>query len=161
MILLERVDKKKEMLRTPDKTVTKDPENPESIRYSLTIKAPCERVFAALTKSQIIDEWGAGPARVQAHRHGIYSLWDGEMFGNIYEIEPFSHLMHTLRERRWPPQYQDSLVVWQLQECERGTLLEMKHSDLPDHRIREIHKDGWGEYFLGPLKAWLEKEQRR
>ena len=128
----------------------------EDIRYSLTIRAGLPAVFDALTVSRIIDDWGGGPARVQARVNGRYSLWDGEMYGAIKEIEYPTRLVHTLREEICDSQYLDSLVSWTLEECDRGTLLSLTHAGLPTRRIREIHNDGWGEYFLGPLKVHLE-----
>lgn len=128
----------------------------EDIRYELTIKASPAAVFDALVDARVIDEWGGGPARVQARPNGRYSLWDGEMFGTVKEIEYPRRLVHTLREEQWDEAYFDSLVTWTLEETERGTLLTLNHSGLPTRKIREIHNDGWGEYFLGPLKVHLE-----
>ena len=52
-----------------------------TLRYSSPIK-----VFRALTDSNEINKWGGGPSRVQARVHGDYSLWDGDIYGSIREI---------------------------------------------------------------------------
>jgi len=131
-------------------------EKVEDIVQTELIRAPIVTVFRAMTDARIIDEWGGGPARVQARVGGKYSLWDGEMNGTIKEIE-FPHLLiFTWREEVWDKDISDTLVRWSLEEHERGTRLYVNHSGLPGRRIREIHNDGWGEYFLGPLKAYLE-----
>ncbi len=123
----------------------------ESIRSSLV------DVFRAMTVSKVIDDWGGGPARVQPRVNGKYSLWDGEMSGLIKEIDFPHRLSYTLREASWDSSQLDSLVAWELEEGPRGTRLTLRHSGLPTRRIREIHNEGWGEYYLGPLKAYLEK----
>ena len=134
----------------------RSPEKIADISHELTIRAPISAVFDALTVARIIDDWGGGPARVQAKTNGRYSLWDGEMHGTIKEIEYPRRLVHTFREESWGESYLDSLVSWTLEETERGTLLSLRHSGLPTRKIREIHNEGWGEYFLGPLKVHLE-----
>ena len=125
------------------------------------IRAPIAEVFEAMTVSRIIDEWGGGPARVQARVNGRYSLWDGEMYGTIREIVYPVRIVYTLREESWDEGQLDSLVTWELKESDRGTEISLRHTGLPSRKIREIHNDGWGEYFLGPLKAYLEKKGSR
>lgn len=132
---------------------------PEIVQSEL-IRATIEDVFNAMTVARIVDEWGGGPARIQAKVNGKYSLWDGEMHGTIKEIEFPRILVYTMREERWDPSYPDSLVQWTLEEAPRGTILNLHHSGLPARKIREIHNDGWSEYFLGPLKAYLESVRR-
>lgn len=120
------------------------------------IRRPIREVFDALTVSRIIDDWGGGPARVQAKPGGRYILWDGEMNGIICEVDYPRKLVHTLREESWDPSYKDSMVTWTLRELDRGTELTLIHAGLPNRKIREAHREGWGEYFIGPLKAYLE-----
>lgn len=132
----------------------------EDIVQTEVIRASRKDVFRALTDSRFIDEWGGGPARVQARPNGRYSLWDGEMFGIVREAELPARFVHTLREASWDEGILDSLVTWTLTDHPRGTELTLRHSGLPDRRTRDIHEDGWGEYFLGPLKAYLERNKR-
>jgi len=128
----------------------------EEIHQTELIRAPIVDVFRAFTVSRIVDEWGGGPARIQARLNGKYSLWDGEMFGVIKEYEFPRLLGYTLREASWEKSCPDSYVVWHFEEGERGTCIDLLHTNLPTKKIREIHNDGWGEYFIGPLKAHLE-----
>ena len=123
------------------------------------IRAPIAEVFRAMTVPRIVDDWGGGPARIQDRTNGRYSLWDGEMSGVIREIEFPRRLVYTLRELSWDADCPDSLVSWELTETDRGTRLELVHSGLPTRRIREAHREGWGDYYLGPLKAYLEKRK--
>jgi len=130
------------------------------IKIIQSIRAPISEVFHAITVARMVDEWGGGPARIQAKVNGKYSLWDGEMHGTIKEIEFPRKLIHTFRELRWEDNYLDSLVTWQFREISRGTELSLCHTGLPTRKIRESHNEGWGEYYLGPLKAYLEYRHR-
>ncbi len=127
-----------------------------SIYYKLTIKAEPAKVFEALSIAAIIDEWGGGPARVQAKIDGEISLWDGEIYGNIREIEWPSRLVHTLRHKDWLAHKMESLVSWRLESVSRGTLVQMEHKDIPSRKLRDIQNELWAASFLGPLKAYLE-----
>ncbi|MBX7057957.1 MAG: SRPBCC domain-containing protein [Leptospirales bacterium] len=128
----------------------------KDIEHEVTIRSTLPRVFDALTSSRVIDEWGGGPARVQARLNGRISLWDGEICGVIKEIEYPTRLVHTLREISWDENWLDSLVHWRLDETERGVRVRLLHTGLPNRRLREIHFEGWCEYFLGPMKSYLE-----
>ena len=128
----------------------------EDIKRVQHIRAPIAEVFRSITVSRIVDDWGGGPSRIQAKVNGKYSLWVGEMFGIIKEIEYPRRLVYTLRELSWDSIWYDSLVTWTLKEDHLGTELSLVHTGLPTRKIRETHNDGWGEYFLGPLKAYLE-----
>ena len=128
----------------------------DEIYHELTIRAERSQVFEALINQEIIDEWGGGPARVQARIGGGYCLWDGEMYGTIKELETSCLLVHSLRESSWEQKCLDSLVTWQLESVGRGTLIKLSHTGLPNRKIRDLHNEGWCEYFLGPLKVHLE-----
>ena len=141
------------MLRTVGKTSL---ERNLSIDYELSIRAPLKKVFEGISRNTIIDEWGGGPSRVQARVHGIISFWDDEMYGNIREIEAPFHLVHTLRHIDWGEKCLESLVIWNLKEYPKGTLLQICHKDLPSRKLCEIQEELWTSSFLGPLKAYLE-----
>ena len=127
------------------------------IEYNLTIRAPINEVFKALSNNLIIDEWGGGPSRVKAKIHGDISFWDEEMFGTIREIEAPSLLIYTLLHRSWGDNVVDSLVTWKMKEIDRGVSLQMLHKDLPNRKLCESQDELWAASFLGPLKAYLER----
>ncbi len=132
----------------------------EDIIHKEVIRAGIREVFRALVDGRIVDEWGGGPARIQPRPGGRYSLWDGEMSGVVREVETPFRLVYTLRESSWEDNCLDSLVTWTLREVARGTEITLRHTGLPSRKIRDIHFEGWGDYFLGPIKAYLERMQR-
>lgn len=137
---------------------TEKTEKSETIEHTLSIYSNIADVFRALTVSKMVDGWGGGPARIQARVNGRYSLWDGDMYGVIKEYEFPRRFAHTLRETHWDQTYLDSLVIWNLTENPWGTGLNLQHTGLPNRKMRDIHEEGWGEYFLGPMKAYLDRK---
>ena len=129
----------------------------DDIDLSENIRASIADVFRAMTTSRLVDDWGGGPAKIQPRVNGKYSLWDGEMHGLIKEVEFPRRLVYTLREQSWDEGLLDSLVCWDLTEWEWGTRISLHHTGFPTRKIREIHSEGWGEYYIGPMKAFLER----
>lgn len=130
------------------------------IEESEFIRAPVADVFRAVTTAALLDEWGAGPARFQAKPGGKFFLWDGEMEGMVAEIQPPERLVFTLRERDWKEEWRDSLVLFRFAEERGGTRLTLRHSGFSDRRVLDRHREGWGEYYIGPLKAFCEERYR-
>ena len=128
----------------------------KDIEHVITVRASIVDAFEALTVPAIMDEWGGGPARVQARPNGRYSLWDGDVVGTVKEVEYPRLIVHSFREISWDDAYLDSIVTWSLEETERGTRITLQHTGLPTRRLREIHDEMWAESFLGPLKVHLE-----
>ena len=127
------------------------------IEYNLTIRAPINEVFKALSNNLIIDEWGGGPSRVKAKIHGDISFWDEEMFGTIREIEAPSLLIYTLLHRSWGDNVVDSLVTWKMKEIDLY-LYKCCIKIVPNRKLKS-QDELWAASFLGPLKAYLEKIQ--
>ncbi len=120
------------------------------------IHAPVDWVFKAITNSEWIDEWGGGPSKFNLKPGGNYFLWDGEIYGSVIESHKPTKIIFTLRERIWKKEYKDSIVIIELSEERGGTRFILRHSNFPDKKIQKKHEDGWGEYYIGPIKAYLE-----
>lgn len=147
-------------MRAPLITRDDQPAPTGVIEESEFIRAPVLAVFRAITTAALLDEWGAGPARFQAKAGGRFFLWDGDMEGMVVEIQAPSRLVFTLRERGWKEEWRDSLVQFTLTEERGGTRITLRHSGFADRRILERHREGWGEYYIGPLKAFCEERYR-
>jgi len=132
--------------------------NEDLILESEWIHAPIEWVFKGITHSEWIDEWGGGPSKFFAKAGGKYFLWDGEIHGSVIEIKKPNKVIFTLREKNWNESWKDSVVIIELLEERNGTRFILKHSNFPDKKIQKKHQEGWGEYYIGPLKAYLENK---
>ncbi|MCE9599107.1 MAG: SRPBCC domain-containing protein [Spirochaetia bacterium] len=126
--------------------------------FSELIRAPIGEVYKALTTARLMDDWGGGPARFQARPGGKWSLWDGIMHGVVKDVQNPNRIAFTLREIHWHERDLDSLVSIQLTEIERGTRIELRHSNLPSRKVRQHHEEAWGDVYLGPIKAFLESK---
>lgn len=118
------------------------------------IKAPPARVWAAITQpDQMLKWWGpdAGPTLsvVADVRPGgrfsvAFRLLNGDEHnptGLYQEVVPEERLAFTwdLPDAREPP----SLVTFQLEPFEGGTILTLTHERLPDAESLASHEAGW------------------
>ncbi len=134
-------------------------------RVEVTIDAPAENVWSALTTPSVIKRWffgvetdtdwtEGGPI---VHR-GTYQDEPYEDRGTIVKIDPGRLLVHT----HWSPvsglpdspeNYQQ--VSWALSERDDMTELVVTEVNLPSEAAKEVSEQGW-RAALAALKDLLE-----
>ncbi len=139
----------------------------DTIVEEITIKAPAERVFQALTNPEELMKWWGAPGRFQVTnmesdlRPGGKWMMRGPsqgrrsfvVRGTYREIDRPRLLVYT-----WLPDWQEdaaeSLVRWDLKEENGVTTVRVTHSGLT-RKGRESHR-GWPE-----ILAWLQAYAER
>jgi uncharacterized protein YndB with AHSA1/START domain len=137
---------------------------------SISIDAPIDEVWRAITTPELIKRWFFGvdtetdwkPGSTLIHR----GEWQGKPYedrGTILKIEPPTLLVHD----HWseisglpdePGNYQE--VSWSLSERGATTELTVAERNLPSEEARAASDQGW-ETALTGLKEMLEREGRR
>jgi uncharacterized protein YndB with AHSA1/START domain len=118
-----------------------------------TIEAPIEKVWQALVKPEIINQWSGGPAEMKAEEGSKFSFWGGDIFGTNTKV-----VAGKLLEQDW---YSDkewkspSKVTFSLKSDGDKTIVHLTHANIPDEEARDIEA-GWKDYYLGPIKKLLE-----
>lgn len=118
------------------------------------IKASVNKVWQALVDPKQINLWGGGPAKMNDKLGTRFELWDGDIYGRNVEVIPHRKLVQEWYAGNWP---QPSRVTFTLIPENEETHLELLHEDIPDEEYDEII-DGWKNYYIGKIKAYLEKE---
>ena len=137
---------------------------------SISIDAPIDEVWKAITTPELIKRWFFGvetetdwkPGSTLIHR----GEWQGKPYedrGTILKIEPPTLLVHD----HWsevsglpdePENYQE--VTWSLSEGGATTELTVAERNLPSEDARAASEQAW-ETALSGLKEMLEREGRR
>lgn len=124
----------------------------------LTIKAPLEKVWAALTAPQVIAAWMDDEGvQVDLRVGGQYAVFGGDAAGAFTRIEALRHLEYTWRMAEWRKSWKPSHVSWTLRKHGDGTHITLIHSQFPNESERNSHDEGWDVYWLNPMKEWLER----
>ena len=136
-----------------------------SAKSSITIHAPAEKVWEALTTPALIKGWFFGVDTVTDWKVGSPMVhrgaWQGKPYedkGTILEFEPPKRLVHThwsdlsgLPDR--PENYQE--VTWELAERCGETELTVSEVNLPSDETKAVSETSW-KTVLGNLKGLIE-----
>lgn len=124
----------------------------KTIKQKYHIEAPVDKVWKSLIEPAEIDGWGGGPAVMDDKVGAEFKLWDGDIHGKNIEVTPSKKLVQEWFGGEWD---EPSIVTFKLSEKDGETDLELLQTDVPDAEAKEI-EDGWREYYLGPLKEYVE-----
>jgi uncharacterized protein YndB with AHSA1/START domain len=125
----------------------------KTIKQKYIIKAPVERVWQALVDPKIISKWGGGPAKMDDKVGTEFKLWGGDIHGKNLKVVKNKELVQDWYSEDWE---KPSKATFKLSATKIGTVLELIHENVPPGDVADI-ADGWKEYYLGPLKDFLEK----
>jgi uncharacterized protein YndB with AHSA1/START domain len=137
----------------------------DTIVEEITIRAPAERVFAALTDPQQRLQWWGAEGRYRAThmesdlRPGGKWSTRGTGFGKAFHIHGEYRVIDPPRVLAftwipdWHPNASESLVRFDLTEKDGVTTVRLTHSGLTPEG-RQAHR-GWPQV-LGWLSAWLD-----
>ncbi len=124
----------------------------KTIKQTYIIEAPVEKVWEALTDPKIIDDWGAGPAKMSPEEGVEFEIWGGDIWGKNLKVVPRKQLVQEWTSGEWD---KPSKVTFTLSEEKGKTKIDLLHEGVPEMEAEELD-DGWKKYYLGPLKELLE-----
>lgn len=123
----------------------------QEIHKTYSIAASQAKVYAALTEPTQIERWTGAPASMDLTVGGAFSLWNGDILGVNRFVSP-DRLEQDWKVAAWDAY---SVCVLVLREVGAQTEVELFHRQVPESAIASI-RQGWDEYYFGPLKALLE-----
>lgn len=129
------------------------------LQQSYSINATLDDVWLALVDPKEIDAWGGGPVKMNEKVGTKFSLWGGSIWGKNIESIHEKKLVQEWYSEEDEPWEQPSLVTFTLHKEKTGVRLELAHKDIPDAYEKSI-AEGWREYYLGPLKKYLEEKSK-
>jgi activator of HSP90 ATPase len=123
------------------------------IKQTYKIKAPAKKIWAALTEPNEIAAWGGGPAKMSVDEDAKFSLWGGDIWGKNINVVPEKKLVQEWFGGEWP---KPSILTILLKEKKGVTEIKITHAGMPSDEFQDV-ADGWKDYYLGPMKEYLEK----
>jgi uncharacterized protein YndB with AHSA1/START domain len=115
--------------------------------FNLTLAAPPETVWRALTDPAELTRWLARAARTEGRPGGSFELrWDDlRIAGRYLQFEPPRRLRFTWGQPESP--FPETVIVVNLQPRDGGTALSWEHYGFG-------RGEGWDEYYVGSARAW-------
>ena len=151
----------------------------DAVICEVQIAAPAERIFQALTTSDLLMRWwdgGDGPCRVKVWemeprlggrmRHVAYDptgqmkingVTEFEVRGEIVEFNPPHSLAYTWYANFHSLPQHATLVRWELTPKEDGTFVKMTHSQLKPLAEGAGYAQGWPGV-VGCLQRFAESQ---
>ena len=126
----------------------------KTIKQIYLINSSLEEVWKALTDPKYINDWGGGPAKMDDKVGTKFEFWGGDIYGKNIDVIPLKKLVQEWFGGNWK---KPSIVTFALREEKDGVKIDLLHTDIPDNEAKDIEQ-GWKEYYLGPLKEYLENK---
>ncbi|HEY9664879.1 MAG TPA: SRPBCC domain-containing protein [Allocoleopsis sp.] len=124
----------------------------KTITQMYVIEAPVERVWNALVDPELINGWGAGPAKMSDEVGAEFELWGGQIWGKNVKTVEHKRLVQEWYAGKWE---KPSVVTFTLLEKGGATIVGLVHKNVPDEGAEDI-EHGWKDYFMLPLKRFVE-----
>lgn len=124
----------------------------KTIKQTYNINDSVKDVWQALVDPKIIDEWGGGPALMDNKVGTKFTLWGGDIYGKNIKVVENKELVQEWFGGKWE---KPSKTTFTLKEIGDKTEVRLLHEDVPDMEADDI-AEGWKDYYLGPLKDYLE-----
>lgn len=117
-----------------------------------TIPAPPQEVYLALTNPLSIKLWSGGEAEMSTEVDSEFLLWDGDILGKNLEFEENKKIV---QQWYFDGQQEESIVTIKLHNHQKGTSVELLHTNIPDENYEEF-VDGWDFSYFGELAEFFE-----
>ncbi len=118
-----------------------------------TIPAPPQEVYLALTNPLSIKLWTGGEAEMSTEVDSEFSLWDGDILGKNLE---FVENKKIVQQWYFDGQDEPSIVTIKLHEHQKGTSVELLHTNIPDDNFDEF-VDGWDSSYFAELVEFFDE----
>lgn len=125
----------------------------KTIKQTYLINAPKDKVWQALVDPKIINEWGGGPSKMDDKVGTNFKFWGGDIYGTNTIAIKEKELVQDWYGGKWD---KPSKVTFRLRARGGKTEIELIHENLPEGE-EDNFASGWKDYFLGPMKEYLEK----
>ena len=117
------------------------------------VSAPPEDVYLALTIESTINLWSGDKAQMKAEPGTEFSLWDGSIVGKNLEFELGKKIV---QQWYFGDQPEESIVTIKLHAHDKGTSVELRHTNIPDEDFDDI-VEGWDNVYFGSLQDFYEE----
>lgn len=121
------------------------------IRQKHHLPATPEEVYIALTNPFTIELWSGYPAQMSTEVGSEFSLFEGDIVGKNLAFEE-----NKMIKQQWyfEGEEEESIVSLHLKPEKNNTIVELKHTNIPDEVYEEM-LEGWKKMYFSSLKRFF------
>jgi uncharacterized protein YndB with AHSA1/START domain len=127
----------------------------EAFELTVHFATTPEAIYRAWISAELHADFTQAAATSDPVAGGGFTAWDGYILGTHLELQPFERIVQHWRTGEFPEGAPDSRVEITLQAREGGTLLTLRHTEIP-HGEGDRYKQGWVDFYFEPLGEWLQ-----
>jgi activator of HSP90 ATPase len=118
------------------------------------VPAPPDVVYAAWLSSVEHSAMTGSIAHIDAREGGDFDAWDGYIHGVTLTLQPFTRIVQTWRTKNFSDEHTDSQIEVYFEGDDDGTLVTVRHSNVPDDQLG-YENGGWQQSYFDPMKAYF------
>ncbi len=119
------------------------------------IPAPPEAIYDAWLSSEGHTAMTGGGANVSDEEGAEFDAWDGYIHGKNLLLEPPTRIVQLWRTANFTEDHEDSQIEVLLEGNEEGTLVTVRHTNVPADQ-RGYEEGGWQKSYFDPMKEYFE-----
>ena len=128
-----------------------------NFQVSAEIKASPQQIYDAWLDSDQHSAMTGGEAVVSNTDGDSFVAWDGYIEGRNIKLEPGVRIVQHWRTSEFDDSDNDSLLEVLFEAQNDGTVITIRHSNLPDHGMQ--YKQGWIDNYFDPMKEYFAKSK--
>jgi activator of HSP90 ATPase len=126
---------------------------------STELSASPQSVYSAWLDSERHSEMTQSPASASTEVAGIFTAHDGYINGINLELDDARRILQTWRTSQFEGTDPDSSVEITLEEMPDGTLLTLKHWNIPDGQA-EGYESSWQDFYFTPMQEYFLNQSK-
>jgi activator of HSP90 ATPase len=128
----------------------------EKISVSVELPVQKDALFHAWLDSAEHSLFTGSHAEIDAVIGGRFSAWEGYITGKTLEMDSPNRIVQSWRTIEFNDTDANSKLEIILESTEKGTLMTLIHTDIPDGQ-GEMYREGWEEYYFRPMLDYFCK----
>ncbi|HEY5103538.1 MAG TPA: SRPBCC domain-containing protein [Acidimicrobiales bacterium] len=121
------------------------------------LPATPQEIYEAWLSSEAHSAMTGGLAHVDPALGGEFDAWDGYIHGKNLVLEPFTRIVQSWRSAQFTDDHEDSTIEVLFEENNDGTLLTVRHSNVPDDQLG-YENGGWDQSYLTPMRSYFNSQ---
>lgn len=121
------------------------------------IPASPKDIYDAWMSSAGHSAMTGGEAHVDPMVGGPFDAWNGYINGTTLALEPFQRVVQSWRSTAFTEENEDSQIEVLLEANVSGTLVRVRHTNVPDDHPG-YENGGWQQSYFDPMKVYFESK---